>query len=70
VTPAELAVLSTLRAAADSRGRASLCKQTLARATGLTPSICCNARTSLIKRKLIRKIGFSHPMVIQLIGDA
>ena len=63
----ERAVLSAIIAAADSRGRVVLDKQDLARATGFSPSICCNARTRLIQLKRIRKIGFSRPMVLQLI---
>ena len=63
----EWAVLNAVKAAADERGRASLDKHALARATGYSASICCNARTRLVQLGLLRKIGFSRPTLLQVV---
>ena len=66
--PSEQAVLSAYIAETNTSGRRrlTLSKHDLARMTGFPSGQCCNARRSLVERGLLRKVGFSQPMVVEV----
>lgn len=71
LNPVETAVLAAYQAEAASRGVRRplvLDKHALAGLTGISASRCCNARASLIARKLLRKIGHTIPMQVELLA--
>lgn len=70
LTPAEQAVLAAYQSeAAQLCRRKALCldKNELSARTGFPPGQCCNARASLIVKKMLRKMGFSVPMKVELL---
>lgn len=70
LTPSEQAVLDAYKAEAANKGRRkALCltKRELAAITGFSDTQCCDARRALIARKVLRKMGFSVPMKVELL---
>ena len=70
LTGNERAVLDAYMAeAADKGRRKALCldKHELSARTGIPASQCCNARASLIAKRVIRKMGWSVPMKVELL---
>lgn len=66
----EQAVLKVYRAEAANTGRRKgicLDKHELAARTGIPASQCCNARASLIAKRVIRKMGWTVPMKVELL---
>lgn len=44
-----------------------LTKHELSERTGFPPGQCCNARAGLIAKKIIRKMGYTVPMKVELL---
>lgn len=66
----EQAVLEAYRREAEQLGRRKpliLARAELAQRTGLSPKSCDNARAGLIEKGLLRKMGFTRPMRIELL---
>lgn len=70
LSPVEQAVLAAYQSEAaqlGSRRPLVLDKHELAKRTGFTASRCCYARSVLINKRILRKIGFSVPMRVELL---
>lgn len=66
LTDIEDAVFAALCKHACPRGRVQIDKHAIAKEVGEPHWRCCDARTRLLKKKRIRKIGFSRPMLVQV----
>lgn len=70
LNPVEQAVLDAYQTEAAQLGTRRplvLDKNELAARTGFSASRCCTARASLIAKRILRKIGFSVPMRVELL---
>ena len=66
----ELEVLAALKRLAGPDGKVQVDKHVLARETGEDASRCSAARAELVRKKVVRKIGWSRPMLIDVSGVA